>query len=87
MNTLTEHRQPPPPTIAPATRPATETRKVTTLDRIALRIGLALIVWSRRHARHISDREQHSQKADHHQAREAREHEARRQAHLTFPVR
>ena len=87
MNTITEHHQPPPPTIAPAAQPAIATRKVTPLDRIALRIGLALIVWSRRRARQIHDREQHSLKHTQHQARETRAEEARRQAHLTFPIR
>jgi hypothetical protein len=42
--TTLRHRHP-PDTVAPAPRPV---RRVGLLDRIALRVGVALVTWSRR---------------------------------------
>ena len=52
MNTLSSARQRPltghpPNTLAPEDRP-TRPERVSTLDRLALHVGLALVRWSRR---------------------------------------
>ncbi len=86
MEPLTLERQHPPQQTAEAPRPSVS-RRVAVLDRIALRLGLALIVWSRRRDRKRLSREQ--QRLDHANlvATERREREAERRALLTVPFR
>lgn len=54
----------------------------SSLDRIALRIGLALIVWSRRSAKPAPEREELARAHAVQRAREQREREYERRVHV-----
>jgi hypothetical protein len=72
-----------PPQLPPTRQP---TRRVNLLDRIALRIGLALITWGRR-ARTVESRERRASRVEHQLARLERERAHERAQRLTLPVR
>jgi hypothetical protein len=63
--------------LRPVRPPTDPPRRVSLADRVALRIGLALIVWSRRTRRppHELDRAEHLRRHREHQDRLARETE------------
>lgn len=62
-------------------------RRVGLADRLALRVGLALITWGRRPVRPAPSRERLAQRHEQHLARLAREHATWREAHLSVPTR
>lgn len=62
------------------------TRSVSLPDRIALRLGLALITWSRRTHRPES-RERRANRIEQHLARLDRERTAERELRLLVPIR
>ena len=72
-----------PPQLPAAHQPA---RRVNLLDRIALRIGLALITWGRR-PRAVESRERRASQVEHQLARLERERAHERAQRLTLPVR
>jgi hypothetical protein len=61
-------------------------RRVGLADRVALRVGVALVTWSRRPLR-LETRERRANRVEQHLARLAREHAAERALRLTTPVR
>jgi hypothetical protein len=82
--TLVDH---PPQSTVEAPRLSVPTRKVAVLDRIALRLGLALIVWSRRRDSKRPNREQLRANHAHYVATARREREVERSVLLTVPHR
>lgn len=58
--------------------------RVSTLDRLVLRIGMALVVWSRRRQRVALDHDQHMLLRSNAVARAARETEANKRCYLHF---
>lgn len=65
---------------------AQQPRRVNLLDRIALRIGLALITWGRR-PRSIESRERRATRIEQQLGRIERERAAERRLRLTLPLR
>jgi hypothetical protein len=63
-----------------------QARRVNLLDRIALRIGIALITWGRR-PRSIESRERRANRIEQQLGRLERERAAERRLRLTLPVR
>ena len=61
-------------------------RRVGLVDRVALRVGVALVTWSRRPLR-LETRERRANRVEQHLARLARERAAERTLRLTTPVR
>jgi len=71
----------------PPRRPvAQQPRRVDLLDRVALRIGLALITWGRR-PRPVESRERRANRIEQQLSRLDREHAAERSLRLTVPPR
>ena len=56
-------------------------------DRLALRLGMALVIWGRRHAGRVDARGRAIARFDAERDREARERTAERRARLTVPFR
>lgn len=77
------HDHPPQHEEHAAPRPV---RRVTTIDRIALHVGIALIRWGRR-PHPIESRERRANRREQLLAREARERAAQRSMLLTLPPR
>jgi hypothetical protein len=76
------YQHPPSPTLetrAPA-------RNVGLVDRLALRLGVALVAWSRR-PRLLDDRDERARRVRAAQATERRERSMQRSALLTLPPR
>lgn len=73
------HDHPPQQVLRPAPR-------VSTLDRLALHVGVALIKWGRR-PRAVESRERRASRVEQHLARLEREHAAERALHLAAPPR
>lgn len=65
---------------------AHQPRRVNLLDRIALRIGLALITWGRR-PQAIDSRERRANRIEQQLGRIERERAAERRLRLTLPLR
>jgi hypothetical protein len=86
MNTTLATREPRPdhPPLTP-TEPH-QARRVGLVDRIALRVGIALITWSRRPLV-LETRERRATRVEQHLARLAREQAAGSAYRLTTPVR
>lgn len=63
-----------------------QVRRVGLADRIALRVGIALITWSRRPLT-LETRERRATRVEQHLARLAREHAAEAAYRLSTPVR
>lgn len=61
-------------------------RRVGTLDRLALHIGISLVKWGRRPGS-IESRERRATRVEQQLARLARERTYERRLHLTVPVR
>lgn len=61
-------------------------RRVGLADRVALRLGVALVTWSRRPLR-LETRERRANRVEQHLARLAREQAAERALRLTTPLR
>ncbi|OYX58828.1 MAG: hypothetical protein B7Y93_01165 [Micrococcales bacterium 32-70-13] len=77
-----QQQHPPSPTLetrAPA-------RRVGLIDRLALRLGVALVAWSRR-PRLLDDRDERARRVQAAQAAERRERSMQRDALLTLPPR
>ena len=74
------HDHPPQP--VNAYRP----RRVPLLDRLALHVGLALVMWGRR-SRALESRERRANRVEHELARLERERIAERSMRLTLPMR
>ena len=74
------------PTQHPPSRAAAQPSRVHIPDRIALRLGLALITWSRR-SRSPESWERRASRIEQQLAREAREHDALRRALQLGPPR
>jgi hypothetical protein len=77
------HEYPPQPVYARETRPA---RRLSTLDRAALHLGLALIKWGRRPLE-VDSRERRTDRARRHFALLERERAAERWIGLNVPRR
>ncbi len=77
------HDHPPHPSVENLPRPV---RRVGTLDRLALHLGVALIKWGRR-PRVVESLERRATRVEHHLALLAREREAERGMRLTLPLR
>jgi hypothetical protein len=77
------HDHPPHPPVEYSPRAV---RRVGTLDRLALHLGVALIKWGRR-PRVIESRERRATRVEQQLARLAREHGAERSMRLTLPLR
>jgi hypothetical protein len=86
MNTTLATRElhPDHPPLAP-TEPR-QVRRVGLADRIALRVGIALITWSRRPLA-LESRERRATRVEQHLARLAREQAAEVTYRLTTPIR
>ncbi len=63
------------------------TPRTSLLDRLALRVGLALLIWSTRSPRVAIDRDEHRRAHEARRAGEQREHENARRALLLPPLR
>lgn len=85
MNTVTtsERRDTSHPPAPVAHRPA---RRVGLADRLALRLGVALVTWSRRPLT-LESRERRASRVEQQLARLAREQSAERSLRLTTPPR
>ena len=74
MNTqLVENRRTPTVTSSPAVRVIRRSRPPNVLERIALRLGLALIIWGRGRSRFAPDRAELIRRHETRLARERRE--------------
>lgn len=78
----TEQQHPPSPTLE--TR--THVRRVGLIDRLALRLGVALVAWSRR-PRELDSRERQVRRLENARATERRERSQQRLQHLLLPPR
>ncbi len=78
-----DQHHPPSPTSATALR---RTPRVALIDRIALRVGIALVAWSRR-PRMLDDRAERERRVQTAFSTEQRERAAQRQALLLLPPR
>ncbi len=88
MNTTlstTPGRHDHPPHTPTAYQP-TVARRVGTLDRVALHLGVALIKWGRR-PNPVESRERRANRVEHELARLAREASVERSVRLNLPVR
>jgi len=90
MSTITTRAEntaqhPPSPASIP-TQPRREARRVGLIDRIALRVGVALVVWSRR-ARVLDDRAYRARRRQQTRAIEHRELQWQRLALQLLPPR
>jgi hypothetical protein len=65
---------------------AYQPRRVTLLDRLALHVGLALVMWGRR-SRVLETRERRANRVEHELARLERERTAERNLRLAVPLR
>ncbi|WP_055812437.1 hypothetical protein [Leifsonia sp. Root112D2] len=81
--TSDRHDHPPQPVPALHTRPE---RRVALLDRAALHLGMALIMWGRR-TRAIESRERRASRHEQYLTRLARERAAERWISLNLPPR
>lgn len=77
-----QQQHPPSPTLE--TRASA--RRVGLIDRLALRLGVALVAWSRR-PRLLDDRDERARRVRAAQAAERRERSMQRDALLTLPPR
>lgn len=86
MNTTLATREPRPdhPPLAPIE--SHQARRVGLADRIALRVGIALITWSRRPLV-LESRERRATRVEQHLARLAREQAAEAAYRVNVPVR
>lgn len=83
MNTVTPPRR---DTLSPSVSPPLFVRRVSLVDRLALRLGVALITWSRRPLV-LESRERRAHRVERELARLAREAAAERALRLTVPPR
>jgi hypothetical protein len=81
---LTEAQRRPPVTSAESTA-LSHSRPPNPLERIALRVGIALIIWSRRQSKANARRNELIRRHQARAARDAREREYRRRLLLTWP--
>ncbi|MEO6117279.1 MAG: hypothetical protein ABIP33_12910 [Pseudolysinimonas sp.] len=73
-----------------ATHPSAASLSVSSssaADRLALRLGMALVIWGRRHVDRVDSRSRVVARADHERGRIGRERAARRDLHLSIPPR
>lgn len=77
-----QQQHPPSPTL----QHRAPTRHVRLIDRLALRLGVALVAWSRR-PRLLDDRDERARRVRMAQANERRERSMQRDALLTLPPR
>jgi len=92
MNTqlLEAPPDPVPSTQHVATHPSAASLNVSrssAADRLALRLGMALVIWGRRNVDRVDARSRAVASADHEQSRIGRERAARRDLLLTVPRR
>jgi uncharacterized protein YraI len=88
MNTVTTpvgrlHQQHPPSSTLPAPR---RVQRVALIDRLALRLGVALVAWSRR-PRVLDDRDERARRVQSARAAERRERDLQRDALQLLPLR
>lgn len=91
MNTTTLEASRSPGSVAPAPIANHPSLRVaprsSAADRLALRLGLALVIWGRRHVARVDARDRAIARFDAERDRAARERAAERLARLAVPVR